>query len=156
MRKALITLLVLCVVPVALAQAGGGTVQTVTVTLTSAQILTLYSSPVQVVPAPGAGQILNPISFTLQYKFGTTAYVVAQQDIHFTGPAQNQYANLSAVNFLDAPSSRVATVPATGQASADAATYANQPIMVGLTASDATQGDGTVTITVCYTVVALQ
>jgi hypothetical protein len=157
MRQILIALLALCIVPAAWAQ-GGVAVQTATVTLTPAQIVSLCTSPVQVVAAPGAGQILNPVSFTLQYKFGTTPYTVSPQGIQFISgaPGHDEYGSVSTSNLLDAPSSRVATASANGQVGGDPATYANQPLMVELSTSDASGGDGTLTITVAYTVVALQ
>src|SRR5690349_7998744 len=157
MRRILVALLALCVVPAALAQ-GGAAVQTATITLTSAQILGLYTTPVQVVPAPGTGQLLNPLSFTLQYKFGSTPYTVSPQGIQFISgaPGRDEYGSVTTSNLLDAPSSRVATASANGQAGGDPATYANQPLMVDLSTSDPTGGDGTLTITVTYTVVTLQ
>jgi hypothetical protein len=157
MRQLLIVLLVLCFVPGGLAQAGSA-VQTTTLTLTSAQILSLYTLPVQVVPAPGAGQIINPIAFTLQYKFGTVAYTVPPQGIQFISgtPSHDEYVGVSTANLLDAPSSRVTTATASGQVGGDPAVYANQPLLVALSNSDPTGGDGTLTITVTYTVVALQ
>ena len=157
MRGIFIVILALSVVvPGALAQ-DRSAVQTTTITITSAQILSLHTSPVQVVPAPGAGQILNPIAFTVQYKFATTPYVIPAQGIQFiSGASHDEYAGVNTANLLDAPSSRVATATAGGQVGGDPAVYANQPLLVALSNSDPTGGDGTLTITVTYTAVALQ
>jgi hypothetical protein len=46
----------------------------VTVSLTKAQLLALSVTPIQLVPAPGAGLYLWPIAFLMEYTFHTTAY----------------------------------------------------------------------------------
>jgi len=42
--------------------------------LTSAEVLTLNASPVEVVPAPGAGQVLEFVSAVLILDYGTATY----------------------------------------------------------------------------------
>jgi hypothetical protein len=63
---------------------GDGLIQSMTVTLTSAQILTLHTTPVQVVPAPGAGKIIVVTGMAFVYKFGTQPYQSTQSD-NFAG-----------------------------------------------------------------------
>jgi hypothetical protein len=48
-----------------------------TVNLTAAQIKTLDSVPVQLVPAPGAGKLLVPLFFVPVFSFGTRPYQFA-------------------------------------------------------------------------------
>ena len=45
-----------------------------TVTLTSAQLLALSTTPITVIPAPPAGYYVFPTYYTMQYHFGGTAY----------------------------------------------------------------------------------
>jgi len=55
MRKTFIVVLTaLFLVPVLFGQSTGGAIQTATVTLSSAQLLSLRAMPVQLVPPPGA------------------------------------------------------------------------------------------------------
>lgn len=54
-------------------EGGAGAVLSASVTLTHAQILTLPTTPVEVVPAPGAGLILSPVNM-LAYFHGTDPY----------------------------------------------------------------------------------
>lgn len=51
-----------------------GVVQKVVVDLTSAQLKTLFSSPVEIVPAPSATQWIQVVMASVQYKFGTIRY----------------------------------------------------------------------------------
>jgi len=51
-----------------------GTYQTATVNITPAQILTLNSAPVQLLPAPGAGQYIELVSAVVGFINGTIAY----------------------------------------------------------------------------------
>jgi len=63
--------------------AGGGNagrgvygLQTATISLTSAQLLALSVTPVQLLPAPGAGLYYWPIAYAMDYTFGGIAYSV--------------------------------------------------------------------------------
>src|SRR4051812_35669806 len=44
-------------------------IQTVKVSLTSAEILALFTTPKQLIPAPGAGKMLVPLSYFYVYTF---------------------------------------------------------------------------------------
>lgn len=48
--------------------------QVTTVSLTSAQLLALSTTPVQLLPAPGAGFYYWPVAYAMDYTFGGTAY----------------------------------------------------------------------------------
>jgi hypothetical protein len=52
----------------------GAVLSVATLALTTAQIKALHGTPIQIVAAPSAGQVLVPIAATLQYKFLTAAY----------------------------------------------------------------------------------
>lgn len=51
-----------------------GVVQDITVTIPSASVLTANGSPVEVIPAPGAGKIIKLISGVKKVDYGTTPY----------------------------------------------------------------------------------
>lgn len=62
----------------------------ITIPLSAAQIRTLHSSPISIVPAPGLGHMIHPLFSTLELKFGTTAFAptgssVIQLNFHGTG-----------------------------------------------------------------------
>jgi hypothetical protein len=160
MRKAfLAAALALCFVPAGFSQTGGGgSVQSATIALTSAQLRQLYTAPIQIVAAPGPGQMLLPIAAVYQYKFGTAAYQNG-------GNLWLNFANdTGGNNFLqtfnspvNASSWTIAFGFTTGAVQDVQANFANSALMVtnggGLNFSG---GDGTLTVTVSYIVVALQ
>lgn len=49
--------------------------QQLNLTLTSAWLLAMYATPIELVPAPGAGRILVPIAFAARLNFNTVPYV---------------------------------------------------------------------------------
>jgi hypothetical protein len=54
--------------------AGGGSVNTIKVSLTSADILALFTTPFTLIPAQGAGTLINVLKVWYKYNFNTTAY----------------------------------------------------------------------------------
>jgi len=69
-----------------------------TVTLTSAQLLALSTTPIPLVAAPGAGKYIFPQMFVLEYLFGSVAY-------HPTASTNNAFINWTgqAINSNNAP-----------------------------------------------------
>jgi hypothetical protein len=126
--------------------------------LTAAQLQRLKGSPVQLVPAPGAGNIILDISQQFQYKFGTTRYTVSDGKFSIYLSSSNSAGfYLNAAGFLDQTSSQVASGANSGTSPTPLSSAENSPLMVRSVGSDEfADGDGTVTITVYYTVMALQ
>ena len=62
------------------ADAIGGYQYYTTVTVSSAEILTLSSLPIELLPAPGVGYYYD-IKLILEYTFNTTPYIVASGDV---------------------------------------------------------------------------
>jgi len=159
MRNILIVLIALCVLPIAVAQSSGSaaSTQSVTVTLTSAQLQRLASSPVQFAPAPGAGQMIYVLSSMAQYKAGSAPYVAQSGRLNvYTGNSGNTAGATPALGFLDKGTSQVRLMGAPSSGDPQSS-YENQALMVTNDgATEWTNGDGTITMTVYYTVVALQ
>ena len=160
MRKALVALFAFCLVPGLFAQ-GGGPVQTATTTLSSTQLRALHGTQVQLIPAPGAGQLLAPISVVFQYKAGNAPYTIGGDGGHvavYVGTPNNVVTEVAATGFLDQATSQVFMSEGIGGVGiSPQATLENAPVTVrNDSAAEWTGGDGTVTITVYYTAVALQ
>jgi len=134
-----------------------------TVALTSAQLLALATIPILIAPAPGAGKYLYPISFTLEYLFGGTAY-------HTPATTNNAFFNWigQAINSADAPIAftgwgvfieKTASVLAFGPVGNAAntgivlANATNQGLQFGIP-SALTLGNGTLTVTLVYSILA--
>lgn len=65
-----------------------GTAERKRVTLTSAQILALFTTPITLIPAPPAGYFIDIISITAKVKFNSVAYTGANAlELRYTGAA---------------------------------------------------------------------
>lgn len=56
---------------------GGGELQTVKVTISQADLTTLFSSPVEAIPAPGAGKVIALVSCLWQYRWEDAVFLTA-------------------------------------------------------------------------------
>ena len=162
MRKTIVVLVALCVAPELFAQ-NTGLVQTTTVTLTSAQLQNLRANPITLVAAPGAGNYVNATSAILQYKAGGAAYGLpggGNLSITIGAPANGNTTfvstDLAATGFIDKLKNQV-RVPRPVFVNDSESNLANQELRVSNDGdAEWISGDGTVTITVFYTIVALQ
>ncbi len=156
MRKILAVLFAACLVPSLFAQGTGTPVQTATVTLSSAQLQHLGATPVQLVPAPGSGKLLNLVSIVAQYKFGSAAYALANGGQFTTALGSASIGiNLAAAGFIDKTTNQIQFNG--GSAGGAQGAMENQPLMISNDgAGEWISGDGTVIVTVYYTVVDLQ
>ena len=134
----------------------------VTVTLSSAQLLALSTTPVLIAPAPGAGLIIFPQSFMLEYVYGGIAY-------HTPSTTNNAFFGWvgEAINSVDAPIAftgwgvfieKIASVLAFGPVGNAAnvgivlANAENKGIQFGVP-NALTLGNGTLKVTLVYTVI---
>jgi hypothetical protein len=155
MRTALVVLLALCVVPSVVGQAGDP-ILTTTVTLSSAQLQHLKAAPAQLVPAPGAHKVVNLISEIAQYKFGTAAYTLGNGgDLDLQLGTTSIREPIKANGFMDQTSNQIRMNSGSGGGSQNG--LDDQPLMlVNDGSAEWSDGDGSVIVTVYYTVVDLQ
>jgi hypothetical protein len=80
----------------------GGEVLQRKVTLTSAEMLALRATAKELVPAPGANQVLEFISVVIKYTAGSTGYTESNADIvvQYSG-GQDVIGEIDATNFID-------------------------------------------------------
>jgi len=156
MSKLIAGLIVLFIFPTAFAQISGGQ-QTATVTLTVAQLQALRENPVVLVPAPGAGNAINPISGTLQYNFvmqhyagGHGRFIITLGSFDSPNP-MDVFDDVLTTGFTDQDSDQTVTVQGyPPDASLNVNNLDLEIINFGPPLID---GNGTVTVTVNYTIV---
>jgi hypothetical protein len=146
----------------------GSVVRIARSTLTSAQILALHVTPVQLIPepvfvpsgiqgTPGPGLAYKVQSISFKYNAGTTPYNRSTQELNiFLGPKANGIAYLSdpddVTALLESTTDKVWIGAMLNDLEAqDAGNVENQPVIVALDTA-CTAGDGTLTIIIEYTV----
>jgi hypothetical protein len=130
-----------------------------TLTLTSSQLQNLVASPVTLISSPGTGKFIQLISALFQYKAGATPYTL----LYGGGAVQVEIVdnngekfNVNASGFLDQAASQLVSLNANNTAVIAQVSYADQPATVINTSGyEWTAGDGTLTITVYYTIITL-
>jgi hypothetical protein len=140
-------------------KAGGGVVQSVTVSLTSAQILGLNTTPVQLIAAPGAGNAIFLIAGWAELVYGTTAYSDTSGDglwIATGTESPNTMLGFGGV-LTNSESYVTATTPDNDQPLSN---FANLPVVAwndgGAGAGRGfTDGNGTANITLVYMTVSV-
>jgi hypothetical protein len=129
--------------------------------LTSAQLLALQTTAVQLAPAPGLLFALMPKFMSVQYKFGGTAYTIGNADnafqIEYTGKATNLL-KTNATGLVDQASDQVIDVAITDVGSvisrANRENLGLEVKLVGTTPA-LTLGNGTVVLNLNYDVLKL-
>lgn len=133
---------------------GLGTLLEKQVVISAAELATLFTTPVTLIPAAGSGLAINIISYTRKTSFGTVAY-------DFASPlgicaSSNTVAN----SMLDIDEMQVNAVATCSGSKSDLnesntveLIKANEAIQLKATANP-TQGDGTLTLWITYNVIA--
>jgi hypothetical protein len=123
------------------------------VTLTAAEIIAMGTTPVSVLPAPGAGQVIIPVAFHLQTKPGGTAFTgggVVSFEYHGTSIVPHASSIAAAVVTSATASNNLLPV--------DAAAI-QPPTNTGIDILNATApfaaGNGTIVVTIWYRVLTL-
>jgi len=134
----------------------------VSVTLTSAQLLALSTTPITLVPAPGAGFYIFPTYFTMQYHFGGTAYAGSGSCDFIYGPppAVNPTNLIITYNWTAATSGIIkaaASCTFIGICGEGLTPYTtvNNAAVVFTAPTAVTAGNGTLTITLNYSILPL-
>ncbi|MDE2095809.1 MAG: hypothetical protein KGL39_01030 [Patescibacteria group bacterium] len=128
---------------------------TATVTVSSAQLLSLPSTPVTIVAAPGADTYNIITSVAAKYNFGTTAYTVSG-----ASPLTLKRAGVQCFDDLSVMITSASNMVDISQSANNVygapATYANAPIVLTCpNTGTISGGDGTLTIVVNYVTFAL-
>lgn len=124
-----------------------------TLTLTSAQLLALGATPVEIVPAPGVGVYLTPIAVSSVNHFGTLAYAAGSAVQCYIGTKANgnliPAATAAHVNAAANSIEQLTGAPTTATPDAQA-NIENAALNISASGAEFTTGDGTLTVTVYY------
>lgn len=132
--------------------------RSVCVFVTSAQLLALFTTPITIVPAPGAGRF-TMVRKWMAYKPAGTAYagIALTEDLvlKYTNAAGAQVASpIEATGFLDQATAQTAWASTKGSADnatpASALAAANAAVVAHMLVGDITTGDTGVFIKVWY------
>jgi hypothetical protein len=156
MRYVITILVATCLISTVFAQTSDSTVERTTVTLNSGQLLHLKATPIQLVPAPGSGKLLNLVSIVVQYKSGITPFTVETAgDFSLSLGTVNINVTLPSRGFIDQNTNHVEMN--NGSQGGSQSAVENQSLLISNNGSgEWTDGDGSVIVTVYYTVVDLQ
>jgi len=129
-----------------LAAGSGGAVLTKTVVVSSAEILALFTTPKELVAAPGANKILVPISITVSYKYNSITYTAG------AGTFGVAYAGTAEIvpcgnPFLATASTIVSVAGAVDALFTDTV---NKALVLKNATQNYATGDGTAIVTVVY------
>lgn len=132
---------------------------TATITLTSAQILALSVTPVEIVAAPPPGSAINVVGYTAKLHFGTVAYLDGNELVFAWGdPANNDAmaAVTSALVTSGADNTQIGQPPNRFGMTDISPNIDGQALSLFNPATPYDTGDGTLTVTVIYVITATQ
>lgn len=136
----------------------GGT--TTVVNISSAQILAMGSTPIELLPAPGAGKYYEFSGFC-ELQYGTTPYTFANDALMFGGSdsyagtlVDNQFLSQTSnkyVKFGNTDSFRVGITGMTNNVVSSFGSMNESIILTSYNGADPTDGDGTLRVIITYT-----
>jgi len=124
---------------------------TVKISLTSPQILALLSTPIEVVPAPGAGKAIHVIAAFGSLTFGTNAYTTFT-DAVLTAPSRvgSSFQNILS-GFFGAGAND--TLLGIRSASGGNQSPTNESLVIAGSGGNPVAGDGTADVSVTYVII---
>ena len=133
---------------------GSGLTQTISIT--SAQLKALFTTPISLVAAPGAGKFVEFVSADIRYIYGATAYTInGSTNLNFTytdGSGVASAVALATTGFIDQTSDQYRIIRPT---TTNITPATNAALVFSLATANPTLGDGTLSITYRYRIVTL-
>ncbi len=132
---------------------------TATRILTSAEILALHTTPVTLVPAPGANKVINGVAFWLRFLPSTLAYAGGSAiGVYYSGDLANKLDDIgiaaSMLANLDKQMQQYGILESAGQVTS--ANAINKAVVLKLTGAAFTTGNGQLQISFAYYVLTTQ
>jgi hypothetical protein len=125
---------------------------TVNVNLSAIEVQSLNTTPIRLVPAPGAGYMHIVLSAVFVYNYGTSAYTGPGLGYVYAGNSANFWGNVGN-SFLSGTANKISIANISNSLYDMPLTdFENQPINV-TSGGNPTGGDGTLTVIVTYVTV---
>ena len=135
---------------------GDGGIQYAEVTISSAQVLALFGTPITLVASPGAGKVLVPLRCAIVLDFVEAAYagIAAGEDlaIRYTNAAGVICLTVEATGFLDQASDQIRLGAIDAAAAAAIVPVAASPLVLHMTTGDVITGDSPLRVKLWYSV----
>ena len=130
----------------------GGEVQSASLVIPSADVLQLYTTPLTIVPAQGAGKAIEVISGSVKVDFNSAVYATNTDILLIENGASYLMAKIS--SFLSATVSSVRPIEVTSSANVtDTQIIANAALQVSVSNGNPTAGDSDIEVFVLYRVI---
>lgn len=124
------------------------------ITLTNPQLLALFTTPITLVAAQGAGSLIEVMGVTLENVYGTAAFTSGGViSINYkNGGTLTAAATTIAATFLTSPTANQSTLLTPALASALSSNVVNMPVVITNATGNFATGDGTVIVHCRYRV----
>lgn len=119
------------------------------ISLTSAEILALNTTPKELIAAPGAGYYIRVIGFTCVLNYNSVAYTGNSLVVHHTGST----ANLLSSTFYTIGSAYMTFVNPSSPANATLAIIENSSLIAEVQSANPASGNSTIDIYVTYSII---
>jgi hypothetical protein len=128
-------------------------IQRARASITSAQILALFTTPQLIVAPPGAGLQIVPFGFSFNLLYGGTAYSTTGTLLQITFGTSDQFFSLNQT-FLQKTSNQFICSFAQAFAASNSSSTLNKGVFIGANTANPTLGNGSFTIDFWYAVVS--
>ena len=127
-------------------------IKSASLTIASADVLTLNTTPIEIVAAQGVGKYIEVISASVNIDFNSVAYATnTTLQLINSGSTVEQFASPT----LDASIAQIANFSAATPSAAQVQLTANTALNVSVKSGDPTAGDSDITVYVLYRVVTI-
>jgi hypothetical protein len=132
--------------------AGGLPTKFAKVTITSAQLLQLFTTPITLVAAQGAGKVIIPFTVLLRYRFGTLEYAT---NLNITLSPNSSLYQVNYNSAISGNQDKYSSRSITPTVSLAGSVVDNLPLTIGAQIGNPTAGDGQLDVYVSYYVLTL-
>ena len=132
---------------------GLGSTQSVSVAISSAQILAGNTTPVQLIAAAGAGLAIIPISAVVKYTYITAAYATNTSQVIYLDTLNGSDNALILIQTMLSQAANKSAVRSANSPVDENSIIANKALMWAIETGNPTAGSGTLSITVIYTTI---